>query len=583
MLVWGALVAVFAAAGCGPAPGGTEAPAGDTERHTTPLPVARVSDLCAEPPLRLVVEGTDGPAATVITGCVGRTAQGTGFAHEIVYEGDEGPAEDFFVFVRRSGAARAFEHRIAGEPRTPSPPRTVLYRAADEGLVRTLYGDRALVAPRADDGTVPWVLPRHAVALRSLMIRLGIGRRPDDPRRGTLLTFSPETGEVLQVPYEVHDRGATLEVRTPTARLLYDAGPPGTGWAAARLRAVEGPRGRVLYRVVPGAPETIEPGLPKVPRLTYRLPDDLSADPVRIGGEGAVVLAGEFVQRKDHDGDRTCGVVFVSGSGGQDRYGFVPGTAIDTGSHAITDALARAGCVVLRFDDRGTGESERGPARIGYLDEVDDARRAVRALVSHPRVDPRRVVLVGHSLGGLTVMLLARERFAGRRPAAVVLISTAGRNLRRVIEDQIRWQYRDDPDRREKMLEETRQVHDAIVSGGPVPAATAPVERWLREVFAIDPVKTLRAVRAPVCVLQGDKDFQVHPVRDFDPLRAVVEAPTPPHGRAMKLPGLDHLMKPEPGDSSVGHYADLSRTVAPEAIEAIRTCLREEARVLTAG
>lgn len=77
---------------------------------------------------------------------------------------------------------------------------------------------------------------------------------------------------------------------------------------------------------------------------------------------------------------------------------------------AIIDALTRAGFVTLRVDKPGCGDSEGGPAdRVDFEAELDGYRQALRALKARADVDPERVVIFGHSMGGVMGPLLARE------------------------------------------------------------------------------------------------------------------------------------------------------------------------------
>lgn len=572
-----ATVALVGMVGCArptrPTP--TVAPAEEDRTAAPARSPTSVAALCDEPPRAYAVIRDGRTIERAVRFCAGRTARGYALVHQLWPTDAQVPDHELWVFVGRSGRFKGAELRRSGIVGTERAPVTIDFRATKRGLERTLHGDRTIVAEPLPDGSSPWVLTRHAIGLRAWMIRLGVGAAaPGAPQ----VTYAPETGEVLEVSFEFESTATGVVARSPTATLHF-VGDPRAGWDDLVLDRVDGPQGRTLYRAEPV--EEAASVLPHVPEPTYTLPADLAVEPVRIDGEGAPTLAGEFVRRRDLRARRTCGAVFASGSGPQDRYGFVPGTSIDVGSHEITDAIARAGCIVLRFDDRGTGESQRGPKDVGYFDEVEDVRRAVATLARHPRVDPRRVVLVGHSLGGTTAILLGDEPVArGQRPAALVLMATTGRNLRSVIEDQVRALYADDPERLEAKLAETRRIHETIVRGETPPPNVAPAARWMREVFSVDPLAELRRVRAPVLVLQGGKDFQVHPERDFGPLRAAVEAPTPPPGRAVLFEGLDHLFKPEPGVSTVGHYGDLSRRVAPEVVETIVAFLRDEARVL---
>jgi uncharacterized protein len=71
--------------------------------------------------------------------------------------------------------------------------------------------------------------------------------------------------------------------------------------------------------------------------------------------------------------------------------------------------LCDAGIVALRFDFRGSGESEGAFNEVTIEREVEDARAALRWLRARPDVDARRIGLLGVSLGSTVAMLTAGE------------------------------------------------------------------------------------------------------------------------------------------------------------------------------
>lgn len=91
-----------------------------------------------------------------------------------------------------------------------------------------------------------------------------------------------------------------------------------------------------------------------------------------------------------------------------------------------TDMLDRAfvfaahGYHTLLFDLRNHGESDGTVTSLGYS-EVDDVRAALAYLQTRPEVDMSRVALVGHSMGGATVL-----RAGARIPEVAVVVSEAG-------------------------------------------------------------------------------------------------------------------------------------------------------------
>lgn len=113
---------------------------------------------------------------------------------------------------------------------------------------------------------------------------------------------------------------------------------------------------------------------------------------------------------------------------------FVPGVrcasvdlalAPDAPIARIVRGLAATGLATMRLERSGIGDSEGPPAdRVGFVDEHAAYRAALEALARAPDVDPDRVFVYGHSVGGMHAALLAHEApLAG----AVVYGSTARR------------------------------------------------------------------------------------------------------------------------------------------------------------
>src|SRR5947209_13451844 len=63
---------------------------------------------------------------------------------------------------------------------------------------------------------------------------------------------------------------------------------------------------------------------------------------------------------------------------------------------AMLNAL---GYVTLRFDMPGCGESEGEKGRLICLDQVAAVTQALGLLAEHPRVDPKRIAVMGSSFG----------------------------------------------------------------------------------------------------------------------------------------------------------------------------------------
>jgi pimeloyl-ACP methyl ester carboxylesterase len=90
-------------------------------------------------------------------------------------------------------------------------------------------------------------------------------------------------------------------------------------------------------------------------------------------------------------------VVLISGSGPSDRNQTIFGHKTFL---VLSDFLTRAGFAVLRYDDRGAGESEGSFARATIKDHAEDASFAVEFLKKSPFIKADKVGILGHSLGG---------------------------------------------------------------------------------------------------------------------------------------------------------------------------------------
>lgn len=82
----------------------------------------------------------------------------------------------------------------------------------------------------------------------------------------------------------------------------------------------------------------------------------------------------------------------------------------DIAQPGLMRVIGMNGFVTMRVDKSGMGDSEGPPCdSIGYGEELAGYRAALRALISHRAVDPRRVFLLGISLGGVFAPVLADE------------------------------------------------------------------------------------------------------------------------------------------------------------------------------
>lgn len=96
--------------------------------------------------------------------------------------------------------------------------------------------------------------------------------------------------------------------------------------------------------------------------------------------------------------------------------------------------LAKHGYGALLLDLRNHGQSEGQVTTLGYT-EVEDVKGAVAYLLTRPEVNPQRIGLMGHSMGGATVI-----RAAARLPEVKVVVAESAYSS---LEDLLYWRRRE--------------------------------------------------------------------------------------------------------------------------------------------
>jgi pimeloyl-ACP methyl ester carboxylesterase len=307
--------------------------------------------------------------------------------------------------------------------------------------------------------------------------------------------------------------------------------------------------------------------------LRYTLPEGASFQRREVslaGRAGEPTLVGEVLVPRD-GGKGLPAVLFLSGSGMTDRYGFAGPPPVDFGSHEITDALAEAGFVVLRYDEPGHGQSEASP--LSWVRQQEDARRALRTLMVQPEIDPGRMVVVGHGEGGWRGVILAKER--PNEVIAVAMLGSPGRSYRDTFErnaEAVRKTL--SPDERARAVTQHAQLMAAIERGVGVPAELVPQAQWLREILDVDPAALVRGTKASVLLTYGDKDLEVNVGEAVERInQAAVDAGT--QVKVQRFKRLDHLFKVEESERSTPASYRQQRPVDGEFLQGLIRWLRE--------
>ncbi len=269
-------------------------------------------------------------------------------------------------------------------------------------------------------------------------------------------------------------------------------------------------------------------------------------------------------------------LVLVHGSGPNDRDETVgPNKTFKD----LAWGLATRGVAVLRYEKRTRVHGAKlvaDPTLSASFtvreETVDDALAAVRLLRGDPAVDPRRIFVLGHSLGGMLVPRIAAA--GGTEIAGFVIMA----GLTRKIDDTILEQtaYLAELDGTVTAWEKARleEVRAAVARiralrpGADQPAQAllaAPPAYWL-DLRGYDPAVAAKAIRQPLLVLQGGRDYQVT-ARDFANWKRALDGRKDVTFRF--YPALNHLFFAGRGPGSPDEYMRGGTNLAPEVLEEI--------------
>lgn len=271
-------------------------------------------------------------------------------------------------------------------------------------------------------------------------------------------------------------------------------------------------------------------------------------------------------------------VLIVHGSGAGDRDLTI---GPDKPYRDIAWGLAQQGVAVLRFDKRTKVAPMwfAGKAFTVWDETVQDAVSALAVLRSQAEVDPRRVVMIGHSLGG---MLAPRIAVADGKLAGIVLLAGATRAL---LADQVERQFAyiasifaDDSATLATVKAQQAAMAPRLAriraltpaDSGDLQIILGAPAKYFLDLNAYDPAVAMRGVKLPLLILQGLRDYQVTPDQLDDYLRALGPHPDATVGR---YEALNHLFIPGVGVPSPSDYA-VPGHVDPSVIADIATWVK---------
>ncbi|WP_375577578.1 alpha/beta fold hydrolase [Marivirga tractuosa] len=299
-------------------------------------------------------------------------------------------------------------------------------------------------------------------------------------------------------------------------------------------------------------------------------------------------------------------VVLISGSGRQDRNEALLGHKPFL---VLSDHLTKQGIAVLRFDDRGTAESEGDFGAATSADFKTDVAAAVEYLKSRKEIDADNIGLIGHSEGGLVAPMVAVE---SKDVAFIVLMAGTGIKGDDLLlrQSELIGRASGMSDAQLKIEREFNQgAYDIVVNTVNETAVKEDLKKYLEESVAKnpelatanglkeevfvdqflgqlttpwmlyflkhDPSKVLQKVDCPVLAIVGEKDLQVPAKVNLEAIESALKAGGNTQFTVKELPGLNHLFQ-EAETGSPSEYAQIEQTISPDALELMSSWVLEQ-------
>ena len=349
----------------------------------------------------------------------------------------------------------------------------------------------------------------------------------------------------------------------------------------------------LLFIITAIAQESPRPQDPKSP-LDYKSENvyfnNLKAD--------SITLAGTLTLPNNKT--KPAVAILISGSGAQDRD-----ADLKPFNHrpflVLSDHLTRNGIAVLRYDDRGTAESEGNHGTATSADFATDVEAAIAYLKTRNDIDTSKIGLIGHSEGGLIAPMVAANN---KDVAFAVLVAGTGVNGATVLETQSRKaaelmgapkaqldenekltsiiygaiaKYKDDAKITEVITKGLNDYKTNNPNSILAPAITPQMitqqlgilkSKWLLYFIRTEPHDFLSKTTCPVLAINGSKDFQVLPDINLEGIRKGLEAAGNKDFTIKEIEGLNHLMQTaETG--SMQEYGTIEETHAPVSLKLI--------------
>ena len=272
-------------------------------------------------------------------------------------------------------------------------------------------------------------------------------------------------------------------------------------------------------------------------------------------------------------------VVLIQGSGSSDRDETVANLKP---FRDLAEGLAKKGVAVYRFDKRSYvyGTQMMSDKSITLEDEsIEDAVNAVQLLAKQEKIDPDRIFVLGHSLGGNAIPAIYQELEQEKvKACGFIMMAASPRPLDELMREQYNYLYSLMPEVTKEQLDEKDQVFaeldklqdlDSLSDEDTVLGVYSSYWKWLAQYDILD---AAQKITVPCLLLQGEEDYQVT-MEDYGIWQEALGEKN--NWKMISYPGLTHTFTP--GEKTEGaevysRAAKVDEQVIEDIAEFINCC-----------
>ena len=300
-------------------------------------------------------------------------------------------------------------------------------------------------------------------------------------------------------------------------------------------------------------------------------------------------------------------VILITGSGPQNRDEELMGHKPFL---VISDYFTKNGIAVLRYDDRGIGQSTGDFKTATSADFATDVESAIAYLKTRKEINKKKIGLVGHSEGGMIAPIVAVK---SKDINFIVLLAGTGIQGDKLLllqQELIAKASGVSEDEIKKTLEINSKVFDLINKSTDteklkidltnlikqtikdftteLPRGTTEDEYiatqvnqvtslWMLYFIKYNPAPTLSKVKCAVLAVNGQKDLQVPASVNLPAIEKALKKGGNTHVTIREFPNLNHLFQ-ECKTGVPSEYAEIEQTFSPIALEQITRWIQNQTK-----